>query len=269
MLASAIVGAVALVCALAPSAVAQQPNVASLQAQVNKLSASLKSADSAIKRLEAKLAKMEKDQSEDIEDLRKDEEDDDKGVASLEKRVAALERSKGDAKGESSGSDPKSSVVRAPFEVHDTDGRVIFRVTGGKSPRLMIGEEKGGQVEMGTGTAGGGTLRVRDATNTDRALIIATAEFGQFRALGKAHSVVMTAGDAEGAMVSLFKGDTPSARLRSGNDGYGGMLLSDPSGTPMVVAGTIASSKGYVGTVRVGPGQRPNISQISSITGVR
>ena len=247
----------------------QQPNVATLQAQVNKLSALLKSADSAIKRLDARLAKMEKDQEEKIEDLRKEEEDDDKGVASLEKRVAALERGKGDAKGESSGNDP-GSTVRAPFEVRDTDGRVIFRVTGGQSPRLMIGVEKGGQVEMGTGSAGGGTLRVRDATGTDRAIIIATAEFGQYRAISRGYSAVMTASDQEGSMVTMMKGDSPSARMRSGQTGYGGFILTDPQGSELVKAGAIMDKGSAIGLVWAGPrGRAGSLGPPSQIMGVR
>jgi len=172
-----------------------------------------------------------------------------KRLDGIEARLAATSR-----EGSPNKSNNASSVVRAPFVVQDNDGSVIFRVTGGKSPRLMIGQEKGGGVEMGTGSAGGGVVRVRDATTADRVILIASDGFGQLRALSQMHSAVLTSSDeAYGALLSLFKGDVATARMKSGLDGNGGFILSDASGEELVGAGGANTNKGIVGMVRTGP----------------
>lgn len=193
------------------------------------------------------------DKNEQIKDAQEQNEERelDKRLDGIEARLAATSR-EGNAPNKSAG---PSSVVRAPFVIEDSDGSVIFRVTGGKSPRLMIGEDKGGSVELGTGSAGGGILRVRDAGNTDRIILIASDGFGQLRALSRSHSAVLSASDETmGALLSLFKGDTPSARIASGLNGYGRIALSNPSGEELVGAG--ATSDGRVGLVRTGPRRR-------------
>jgi hypothetical protein len=193
------------------------------------------------------------DKNEQIKEAQeKNEESElDKRLDGIEARLAAATR-EGGAPNKPAG--PATSV-RAPFVIEDSDGSVIFRVTGGKSPRLMIGEEKGGGVEMGTGSAGGGLVRVRDAGNTDRILLIASDGFGQLRALSRSHSAVLSASDEiHGALLSLFKGDTPSARIASGLNGYGRLGLTNPSGEELVGAG--ATSDGQVGLVRTGPRRR-------------
>jgi hypothetical protein len=247
--------AIALVLAHAAPMQAQSP--AALQTQVNRLVAAQRKMDSTIARLELRIAKLEANADTDPKGVGESAEKQkaDKELASMERRISALEHANPSGRGNTGAS--AARAVRAPFVVEDDDGSVILRVTGGKSPRLVIGEEKGGQVELGTGSAGGGVVRVRDATNTDRALIIASDGTGQFRAVARSHSATLTAADDEnGSMLSLFSGDTPSARMRSGVQGYGALILTDPSANPLVFAGSMSSGGGYVGTVRAGPRAR-------------
>lgn len=177
----------------------------------------------------------------------------DKRLDGIEARLAAATRD-GGTPNKSSG---PASVVRAPFVIEDNDGSVIFRVTGGKSPRLVIGEDKGGSVEMGTGSAGGGIVRVRDAGNSDRVILIASGGFGQLRAMSQNHSAVLTSSDPDhGALLSLFIGDKPTARIRSGSSLAAAMFLEDVSGTELMYAGGTQMSSGIVGVVRTGPKRR-------------
>ncbi len=244
------------VCAQPASAQA----VSALQAQINKLAAAQRKMDSTLARLESRLLVLEnasekadtKDAAEEVE-----KQASAKLLLSLEQRVIALERASASKGGGNTTAASAARTVRAPFVVEDDDGSVILRVTGGKTPRLMIGEDKGGQVELGTGSAGGGIVRVRDAGNTDRVILIGSEGHGQLRVLSRAHSAVLTSDDGEsGATLSLFSGDVPSAKMRSGMQGYGAFLLTDASGEPLVFAGSMSSGGGYVGTVRVGPRAR-------------
>lgn len=241
-----------------PGLAAGQSTNTALQAQVNKLSASLNRMDSTVKKLEARVAKLEKASDEEDEADVKDEAEeaeDERHTAELERRIAALERNGGPAKGNTSST--ASSRVRAPFVVEDDDGRVILRVSGGKSPRLMIGEDQGGQVELGTGSAGGGIVRVRDASNTDRVILVGSEGWGQVRAMSRTHSAILNSNDETlGAVLSLFKGDTPTVRLNSGVSGWGGLKITDPQGEEAVSAGSIPGEHGTVGMVRVGPRRR-------------
>jgi hypothetical protein len=185
----------------------------------------------------------------------------------LETRLAAIESKLAGVMRDDPPSKPSSaaSVVRAPFVVQDEKGVVILRMTGGKSPRLIVGDNDAGHVELGTGNAGGGIVAVRDASKTLRAQMLASDGFGQFRASSAQHSAVLTASD-EGAVVSLFFGDTPSARMRAGKSGFGALVLTDPGGIEMVGAGTI----GEVGIVSAGPRQRPSgLATSSVIKGVK
>ncbi len=250
----------ALALLLLSNAGAGAQSVSSLQAQLNKLAAAQKKMDSTLARLESRLVKLEDageeaDKQDAAEEAEKEEAA--KTLASLERRVAALERATS-AKGSGGNAGAGSSrTVRAPFVVEDADGSVILQVTGGKTPRLVIGEEKGGQVELGTGSAGGGVVRVRDASNTDRVLLIGSEGHGQIRAVSSAHSAVLTSDDGEGgATLSLFSGNTPSARIRSGVQGFGAFILTDAGGEPLVFAGSMSSGGSYVGTVRAGPRAR-------------
>jgi hypothetical protein len=196
------------------------------------------------------------DKNEQIKEAqdKNEERELDKRLDGIEARLAAATR-EGGAPNKPAG---PSSAVRAPFVIEDTDGSVIFRVTGGKTPRLMIGEEKGGSVEMGTGSAGGGILRVRDAGNSDRVILIASDGFGQVRAMSQSHSAVLTSNDKEhGALLSLFIGDTPTARMRSGVGLAGGLYISTVQGDELVFAGGTQIDKGVVGMARTGPKRRP------------
>ena len=211
------------------------------------------------------------DKNEQIKEAQEKHEENelDKRLDGIEARLAAVATREGSAPNKS---DAPSSVVRAPFVIQDSDGSVIFRVTGGKSPRLMIGEDKGGSVEMGTGSAGGGIVRVRDASNSDRVILIASDGFGQLRALSQGHSAVLTANDEQyGALLSLFNGDTPTARLNSGKlHGIGAIRLMNMTGEEMVTAGAVQSDKGAVGIVRTGPRRRPgSLGPASLIQGAR
>jgi hypothetical protein len=246
-----------LVLAVLVTSRAEAQTPAALQAQLNKLAATQRTMDSTLKRLEGRLAKLEMAAESDDKDLRDEaeKEQSEKQLSDLERRIGALERAPA-SKSANPGS-AGGSTVRAPFVVQDADGSVIFRVTGGKAARLMIGEEKGGSVEMGTGSAGGGVVRVRDASGTDRAIILASDGTGQYRAIANGHSAVMIAQDIDkGAMVSLYTGDVPTARLQSGLEGFGAFYLLGPTGTPFVVAGTVDVDGGSAGVVRVGPKQR-------------
>jgi hypothetical protein len=242
---------------IAPIGGAGAQSLSALQAQVNKLAAAQKKMDSTLARLEARVAKLETAAEEEgkDEDLRGEQEKEE-GAAemdALEKRVAALERAepaKGGGKGESA-----ARTVRAPFVVENESGEVILRMTGGKSPRLIVGNAEEGHVELGTGNAGGGIVAVRDKSATLRAQMIASDGFGQFRAQSATHSATLTASDQ--ALLSLFLGDVPSVRLRAGTGGHGSMILSDPKGTEMVGAGAIEVGGAAVGMVRTGPGRRP------------
>jgi hypothetical protein len=211
------------------------------------------------------------DKNEQIKEAQEKSEENelDRRLDGIEARLAAVTAREGGAPNKSAG---PASVVRAPFVIQDSDGSVIFRVTGGKSPRLMIGEDTGGSVELGTGSAGGGIVRVRDASNTDRVILIASDGFGQLRALSQAHSAVLTASDEQyGALLSLFNGDTPTVRLNSGKlHGIGAMRLLNMTGEEMVTAGAVQSDKGAVGIVRTGPRRRPgSLGPASLIQGAR
>ncbi|MEW5918132.1 MAG: hypothetical protein AB1762_17145 [Gemmatimonadota bacterium] len=196
------------------------------------------------------------DKNEQIKEAQEknEERELDKRLDGIEARLAAATRDGGTPNKSSS----PASVVRAPFVIQDNDGSVIFRVTGGKSPRLMIGEDGGGGVELGTGSAGGGILRVRDAGNSDRVILIASDGFGQLRAMSQTHSAVLTSNEAEhGALLSLFIRDQPTVRVRSGVETTGGFYLGDVNGTELVGAGGAPGEKGVVGLVRTGPKRRP------------
>ncbi len=214
-----------------------QATPSNLQTQVDRLAAALRKADSTIVRLEARVARLERKDESDDKDTRDEVEkaEEAREKANIERRLSTLERASA-AKG-----DPNttSRTVRAPFVVEDTDGSVILRVTGGKSPRLLVGVDKGGGVELGTGSAGGGLLRVRDATSADRVILIGSDGFGQLRAISQTHSAVLSSTDNEnGATLGLFIGDVPSARIRSGLSGYGTIVLTTPNGTESVFVGS-------------------------------
>lgn len=248
---------VGLAVSAAPAGRAAAQTPAALQQQLNRLAGAQARTDSTLARLEARIAKLEMAAEQEDKDMSDEAEKDqgEKQVADLERRISALERAPA-----AKGGNPSSaggSTVRAPFVVQDEDGSVIFRVTGGKSARLMIGEEKGGSVEMGTGSAGGGIVRVRDASGTDRAIILASDGTGQYRAMSNAHSAVVIAQDGDnGSMLSLYTGDVPTARLQSGVTGYGSIYLNNPAGNPLVFAGALSTAGGYVGSVFAGPKQR-------------
>jgi hypothetical protein len=170
-------------------------------------------------------------------------------IARLEARIAKLE----DAS-------MQGQMVRAPFLVVDRDGSTILSVRGGDERRLWFGDEdKGGSVELTLGSDKGGVVSVRDATNAVRAAMIAAKDFGQFRALAGSHSAYLTAEAKEqGAILSLFAGDVPSARIRAGIEGHGAVILTDKSGSPMVRAGMLRG--GEVGVVWTGPRTRAGTS---------
>lgn len=180
-------------------------------------------------------------------------------IARLEARIAKLEAAS-----------VQGQTVRAPFQVVDHDGSVILRVTGGTSPMLDIGGEKTGGVLMG-GTPKNGWLRVRDVSDTTggaSAAIIAQKGTSQLRLVGRSFSATLTAADKEqGAVLSLFAGDTPSARLRTGLEGHGGLILTDKSGYPMVRAGVLKGDA--VGVVWTGPRMRPGSMGPSVIQGAK
>ncbi len=167
-------------------------------------------------------------------------------IARLEARIAKLE-----------GARLQGQTVRAPFLVVDRDGSPILSVMGGDSTRrLWFGDEdRGGSVELTMSSDRGGVVSVRDATNSVRAAMIASKNFGQFRALAGSHSAYLTAEDKEqGAVLSLFSGDTPSARIRAGLEGHGALFLTDKSGSPLVRAGMLKGAD--VGVVWTGPRTR-------------
>jgi hypothetical protein len=166
-------------------------------------------------------------------------------IARLEARIARLE----DAR-------TQGQTVRAPFLVVDPDGSPILSVRGGDNRRLWFGDEdKGGSVELTLGSDRGGAVSVRDATQAVRAAMIAAKDFGQFRAVAGSHSAYLTAEAKEqGAILSLFAGDVPSARIRAGIEGHGAVILTDKSGAPMVRAGMLRG--GDVGVVWTGPRTR-------------
>jgi hypothetical protein len=170
-------------------------------------------------------------------------------IARLEARIAKLE----DAS-------MQGHSVRAPFLVVDRDGSPILSVRGGDDRRLWFGDEdKGGSVELTLGSDKGGAVSVRDATNAVRAAMIAAKDFGQFRAVAGSHSAYLTAeGKEQGAVLSLFAGDVPSARIRAGIEGHGAVILTDKSGAPMVRAGMLRG--GEVGVVWTGPRTRAGTS---------
>jgi hypothetical protein len=109
---------------------------------------------------------------------------------------------------------------------------------------------------------------VRDATNAVRGAFIAGKDFGQLRVVAGVHSAYLTAeGKENGAALSLFAGEVPSARLRSGLDGNGSLVLQDKTGVPVVKAGVLKREGAPVGLVWTGPGVRPGIGP-SYIQGV-
>lgn len=170
-------------------------------------------------------------------------------IARLEARIAKLEEAS-----------TQGQTVRAPFLVVDADGSPVLAVRGGDDRRLWFGDEdKGGSVELTLGSDRGGVVSLRDATNAVRAAVIAAKEYGQFRAVAGSHSAYLTAeGKDQGAVLSLFAGDVPSARIRAGIEGHGAVILTDKSGAPMVRAGMLRG--GEVGVVWTGPRTRAGTS---------
>ena len=170
-------------------------------------------------------------------------------IARLEARIATLE-----------GASMQGQTIRAPFIVVDRDGSPILSIRGGDDRRVWFGDEdKGGSVEFTLASDRGGVVSVRDATNAVRAAMIAGKDFGQFRAVASSHSAYLTAEAKEqGAMLSLFAGDVPSARIRAGLEGHGAVILTDKSGSPMVRAGMLKG--GEVGVVWTGPRTRAGTS---------
>lgn len=167
-------------------------------------------------------------------------------IARLEARIATLENLSA-----------QGQTVRAPFIVVDRNGSTILRMSGGESPSLEIGSEKTGSVEIG-GTQFSGYVRVSDiADSTGGGAVHMVAQKGaaQLRVIARSHSALLTAeGKENGAALSLFAGDTPSARLRAGIEGHGALILTDKSGAPMVRAGMLKG--GEVGVVWTGPRTR-------------
>jgi hypothetical protein len=170
-------------------------------------------------------------------------------ISRLEARLARIEHAT-----------TQGQTVRAPFLVVDGDGSPILSVRGGDERRLWFGDEdKGGSVELTLSSEKGGVVSVRDATNAVRAAMLAAKDFGQFRAVAGAHSAYLTADAKEqGAVLSLFAGDVPSARVRAGIEGHGAVILTDKSGAPMVRAGVLKG--GDVGVVWTGPRTRAGTS---------
>lgn len=246
--------ALILACAT-PITARAQVTLNSLQQQVQRLIAAQRKADTLLAQLDARILALEAEAEKvDPEDaLAKQEEDNkEKQMANLERRLAALERNPSGGKGR--GDAPAGSRVRAPFVVEDDDGDVIFRVVGGKSPRLFIGNEKGGNIEFGTGAAGGGVVRVRDGDGDDRILLVASQGHGEIRAVSDKQTAVLTSGlSYTSAALRLIVGDTPTAVVGAGSTGNGHMTLSGPSGDIAVLAGL--NNEG-VGMVKVGPAQR-------------
>jgi hypothetical protein len=232
-----------------------QPTLNSLQQQVQRLIAAQRKADTLLAQLDARILALEAEAEKvDPEDaLAKQEEDNkEKQMANLERRLAALERAPSGGKGR--GDAPAGNRLRAPFIVEDDDGDVIFRVVGGKSPRLFIGNEKGGNIEMGTGAAGGGVIRVRDGESEDRLLLVATSGYGELRALSDKYSATLSSGSSEGgATLNLLRGDVPTLQAASGLQGNGRITVASPAGDILVWIGQTTSG---LGTVRTGPAQR-------------
>jgi hypothetical protein len=167
-------------------------------------------------------------------------------IARLEARIATLERARA-----------QGQAVRAPFRVVDSDGSTILRVSGGEAPSLEIGSEKTGSVEIG-GTRFSGYVRISDladSTGGGSVHVVAQKGAAQLRVIGRSHSALLTAEAKEqGAALSLFAGDVPSARIRAGVEGHGAVILTDKSGAPMVRAGMLKG--GEVGVVWTGPRTR-------------
>lgn len=165
-------------------------------------------------------------------------------ISRLETRLAALERSA-----------TQGQTVRAPFAVVDYDGSAILSVRGGQDRRLWFGDEdRGGSVELTISSEQGGVVSVRDSRNAVRAAMLAAKKFGQFRATTGTHSAYLTAEEqGDGAVLTLFAGDVPSARLRAGTEGHGALILSDKSGTQLVRAGAMKGEGPPVGVVWTGP----------------
>jgi hypothetical protein len=258
-----LLAGLALSAAPAGPAAAQTP--AALQLQLNKLATAQRTMDSTLKRLEARIAKLEMAAEQDDQDLSDEAEkaQSEKQASDLERRIAALERTPA---AKSNPSSAGGSTVRAPFVVQDADGSVVFRVTGGKTPRLLVGVEKGGGVELGTGSAGGGILRVRDATSADRVILIGSEGFGQLRALSQTHSAVLSSNDeTNGATLGLFVGDVPTARIRSGLDGHGSLVITNPAGEERVGLGSVGAGSCFPGSVRTGPKRRVGSAGLPSV----
>ncbi|MBL8961017.1 MAG: hypothetical protein JNJ98_14275 [Gemmatimonadetes bacterium] len=246
----------ALVIAVAsPLTVHAQPTLNSLQQQVQRLMAAQRRVDTLLAQLDARVLALEAEAEKvDPEDaLAKQEEDNkEKLMANLERRLAALERNPSAGKGR--GDAPAGSRVRAPFVVEDDDGDVIMRVVGGKSPRLFIGNEKGGNIEFGTGAAGGGVMRVRDGDGDDRITLVGSQGHGEIRVASDKQTAVLTSGlSYSSAALRLIQGDTPTAVVGAGSNGNGHMTLSSASGEIVVLVGLNTDG---VGMVKVGPAQR-------------
>jgi hypothetical protein len=205
------------------------------------------------------------DKSEQVKAVREQSE-----ARALDKRLEAMEARLAENSREATPNKPTStaSTVRAPFVVQDANGAVILRVTGGRSPRLVVGNENAGHVELGTGNAGGGIVAARDNSGKLRAQMIASDGFGQVRMSSSAHSAILTSGDEDGAVLSLFYGDSPRARVKAGQSGYGSWYLYDAAGKEMVSAGILVGNKGPYGQVWTGPRTRPSFPQPSVVQGV-
>jgi hypothetical protein len=206
------------------------------------------------------------DKNEQIKEAQEknEERELDKRLDGIEARLAAATRDGGSPNQSTSA----ASTVRAPFVVQDANGAVILRMTGGKSPRLIVGNDGAGHVELGTGNAGGGIVAARDNSGKLRSQMIASDGFGQFRVSSSAHSAILTSSDEDGAMLSLFYGDTPRARMKAGQTGYGSWYLYDAAGKEMVSAGILVGGKGPYGQVWTGPRVRPSFPQPSIVQGV-
>ncbi len=165
----------------------------------------------------------------------------------LEARIATLEHAA-----------MQGQTVRAPFLVVDRDGSPILSVQGGDERRVWFGDEdRGGSVELTLTGEHGGVVSVRDARNAVRAAMIASTTYGQIRTTTSSHSAYLTSDEkTDGAALSLFTGEVVSARLRSGVEGHGALVLSDKSGTQLVRAGVLKADGPPVGVVWTGPRAR-------------
>lgn len=181
-------------------------------------------------------------------------------IARLETRVAALERA----------ATSQGQTVRAPFRVLDIDGDQILSVSAAEgTATLMLGGGQSASVELvAAARAGSVTVSDIDTAGTSIGRLSATRGAAQLRVIGRSHSATLTATDKEqGAVLSLFAGNTPSARIRAGLEGHGALVLTDKSGYPMVRAGVLKGD--VVGVVWTGPRMRPGSMGPSVIQGAK